>query len=533
MRDILRRLGAIADRPGDDDETKLRHRMLIFAGILMSGGGLLWGSVSAIYGLFAQSLIPFGYVVITAANLGLLAATRHFPTARIVQVSASLLLPFLFQWSLGGFETSGAMMIWSMLCLIGSLTFENARAAYVWLGMFIVLTIVSALIEPYLIVPDVIQSKFISRLFYVMNMVTVTSTVFGLTVFFGLSRQRAIEELAVRNQQIAASQRALVQSEKMAALGQLVAGVAHELNTPLGAIRASVENLSSAVTAVSEQLPAVLARATDAEKDALFDLVATARASRQLATSREERAARRVLRGALDDHGVADTARVADQLVDMGIREVTPAHLPLLTSPRRDELLAKGTALASLWRNSGNIHLAVDRSAKIVFALKRYAHPGDEGSFAPGDLGENLDTVLTLYHNQLKQGVDVVRRYGDDLVVEGQHDELNQVWTNLIHNAIQAMAQRGQLTVEVQSASDAVTVVVADTGPGIPDDVQARVFDPFFTTKPMGEGTGLGLSICRDIVERHHGSIGVSSSPAGTRFRVRLPRTYTPPEETP
>jgi len=203
-----------------------------------------------------------------------------------------------------------------------------------------------------------------------------------------------------------------------------------------------------------------------------------------------------------------------------------------LRSARAESLLRSAADLASLRRNNGTIRTAADRAAKIVFALKSYAHPGSVGGDATkAALADNLETVLTLYQNQIKNGVDLVRDFADRGLVRGHHEELNQVWTNLVHNALQAIQYKGRLELKVLREADRVLVQVIDSGPGIPEAVQERIFEPFYTTKAQGEGSGLGLSISREIVERHQGTLSVESRPGRTVFTVSLPGSEEAPGE--
>ena len=489
---------------------------------------MIWGTLSVLSGLYWPSTIPYGYTIVTAVNFFALWRTKKFAIARTIQVFISLLLPFLFQWSLGGFVSSGAMMIWSMLSLVCSLSFESKRASFGWLIVFLLLTVVSGAIDPYLTPPESFGKNGLGPFSFALNIATVAATVFGITMYMLHLRDLANEQLSRKNEQIARSQHALVHSEKMAALGQLVAGVAHELNTPLGAIGASVGNSATALDQTLDELPSVLAAASAEEVDGLRALLKTSETARTALTSREERSLRSEVEARLTSRSIPEARQVARALVSMGLAADIDRHVPLLRSPRADVLLRSATDLASLRRNNSTIRTAADRAAKIVFALKAYAHPGSVGGEpVPGVLAENLETVLTLYHNQIKHGVELVRDFRDPGLVPARHEELNQVWTNLVHNALQAMNYRGRLELSLVREADLVMVQVADSGPGIPSDVLPRIFEPFYTTKAQGEGSGLGLSISREIIERHRGSISVSSEPGRTVFTVSLPANGT------
>ena len=166
------------------------------------------------------------------------------------------------------------------------------------------------------------------------------------------------------------------------------------------------------------------------------------------------------------------------------------------------------------------------KAKRIVMALKTFSRQSDTSIGAEVDIGQNIQTVLTLYENQMKHGMVVETALPADLIIYGNGDEISQVWTNLIQNAIQAMRGEGHLWVEATDAPDEVHVTVANDGPEIPADVAERIFEAFFTTKPTGEGTGLGLDIVQRIVTAHGGRIWVESGEARTTFHVTLAKGH-------
>jgi signal transduction histidine kinase len=175
-------------------------------------------------------------------------------------------------------------------------------------------------------------------------------------------------------------------------------------------------------------------------------------------------------------------------------------------------------------KNNQTIIMAVDKASRVVKALKTYLHTTGSDEPEPTNIKENMETVLTIYHNRLKQGVKVIKQYEDVPDVNVFPDQINQVWTNLIVNAVQAMDNKGTLTIKIYPEDDYVVVSIADTGKGIPKEIQSKIFEPFFTTKVSGEGSGLGLDIIKRILDSHSGKISFVSEPGvGTTFYVKLP----------
>ncbi len=332
-----------------------------------------------------------------------------------------------------------------------------------------------------------------------------------------------VTELQETLEELRTTQSQLIQSEKMAALGQLIAGIAHEINSPLGAIRASIQNVSTSLDQTLQNMPGLMKILTGQKRDDFYALLEKSGRAKDQLTTREERICRKKLASTLEENKIPHAGEIANTLVIMGVYEDVEPFFPLLRERESLFIIQAAYNLADFRESSRNISMAVERASKIVFALKKFAHRDQSGEMAPTDVIDGLKTVLTLYHNQLKRGVEMSLRFDDLPLIPCHPDELNQVWTNLLHNALQAMEYKGKISIEAKKEGAYASISVTDSGPGIPGEIESRIFEPFFTTKDAGEGAGLGLNICKKIIEKHEGAIHVESEPGKTMFRVLLP----------
>ena len=332
------------------------------------------------------------------------------------------------------------------------------------------------------------------------------------------------QELSQTLAHLQTTQSELIQSEKMAALGQLTASVAHEVNTPLGVIRSATGNIIATLNVLLPQLPVLMQRLNPTQQSAFIALVNTSLQQQQSLSTKEERQLRRRLQTELDALGIAKPQEIADQFALLRIESSLECYRHLLEAPDCDEILQVAYRLVQQSQNAISIQEEVDRAAKIVFALKTYSHRSSEaGEKSLIQISDGIEIALTLYQSRLKQGIEVIRNYEPVPYLLCDPDALTQVWVNLIDNAIYAIDKVGTLEIAIASQAGKVIVEITNSGAAIPDEIMPRLFEPFFTTKPRGEGSGLGLDIVRQILRKHDGDIQVRSQNERVTFSVIIP----------
>lgn len=335
------------------------------------------------------------------------------------------------------------------------------------------------------------------------------------------------EALKQSLEELEQTQDRLVHSEKMSALGNLSAGIAHELNTPLGAILSSNRLIVDFFNRDFGETLKAFSGLGPKSRERFLELFETARSSagkQDMTLSIRKQRLR--IEELLRQEGIDPREDLAEQLVELGI---TPGdELPVSWFRDEDvlELIHRAAPPSVARRMAEIVEIAGNKAANVVAALRSYLTPDDARQPGYLDLEAEIDKMLTLMQNLLKHGIEIQRDYAG-IMVRGSPEKLGQVWLNIIRNAAQAMDFQGKLTLSTALGPGGAAVIrIGDTGAGIPEEIKHRVFEPFFSTKRYGEGMGIGLDICKRIVAGHGGTIEFESEPGRTVFTVTLPGAH-------
>jgi signal transduction histidine kinase len=374
------------------------------------------------------------------------------------------------------------------------------------------------------------------------------------------ARKQTNQVLESTLNQLQTTQEQLVRSAKLAALGEMIAAVAHEMNNPLSTIQHTAHRLANDLSADFTQLPHLIQQLPEHLHPAFFQLFQQAldvshlksrsspailpamvlppaidavQASQPQSDRAESdlpiRSQLLTTIAQLTQNQVDDPAKIARKLVVWGMADNIDPFIPLLQNSQGYQMVQMIDNLSTCAYRLQRIDMATNSASKVVAALRSYSRRSQESAMVAIDLLDNIETAITLYHHRIKHQIILNRLYQPVPPVQGAPEELAQVWTNLIQNALYAMPHSGTLSIQVEPIGPDVQVKITDTGCGIPAALQSRVFEPFFTTKPSGEGNGLGLSIVKRIIEQHGGQIALHSQVStptqsgGTEFIVKLP----------
>jgi signal transduction histidine kinase len=330
------------------------------------------------------------------------------------------------------------------------------------------------------------------------------------------------------------SQQAVGQRERLLALGSLSAGLTHELNNPAAAAVRATSSLRDRVAGMRHKLAMIAGGRYDRatletlfrlQEDAVEQVAKAPELTPMEASDHEDR-----LADWFEDHGIREGWELAPTFVAAGLEEdFLEKILATVDADAVEGAIRWLTYTIETESLMNEIEDSTTRVSTLVAAAKQYSQM-DRAPYQTVDVHELLTSTLLMMSRKLGDGITLVKDFDRSLPpVSGYAAELNQVWTNLIDNAVQAMDGHGTLTIRTARDEDNLLVEIGDTGPGVPDDVKPRIFEPFFTTKPFGEGTGLGLDISwRIVVNKHHGDLRVESVPGDTRFQVRLPLVAEP-----
>jgi PAS domain S-box-containing protein len=353
--------------------------------------------------------------------------------------------------------------------------------------------------------------------------------VYYIGVFSDITKQREdknnLEKTAIALEnslnELKNAQNKLIESEKLTALGQLIAGISHEINSPLGAIKSSSDNILQSIKNVIEQAPKLESLLNNEEKELFIQLKSVLPIEISLLSIKEQRKLKKEIQKQLEDMGIENSRHFADKFSQFNVFDIKP-YKNLLTHKNAEFIIDTLFEEYLTMTNIHNIKHSVNRASKTIYALKKFAHFDHDREGVEEKIEDSINNILVLFSHNLKQGIEVIKEYSSLEPIFCYPDELAQVWMNIISNAIHAMKNSGKLEISTYEDTNYQIILIKDNGVGIPKEIQSKIFEPFFTTKKAGEGSGLGLDIVKKVVDAHKGKIELHSDENGTTFTIYL-----------
>lgn len=331
------------------------------------------------------------------------------------------------------------------------------------------------------------------------------------------------EQLEQTLKQVVNLQNDVIKQEKMATLGLLITGIAHEINTPLGAIKASNDNI---VDSISNGLINQITQLDINDLTTSIELYFLNKKGNKIFSTREERAFIKQIEEQLknENFNFSNTYFYARKIYELGFENLDICLKKYLEHKNSADIFTFASNLLKIIKSTETITIAVDKATKVVKALNNFSHGNISNEITDFNLKDNIESVLTILWNKIKHGSKVTNHISEGVTIKGNQEELSQVWTNIINNALQASNNKCNIEIEYLFENSNHIISIQNDGPEIPKDIIDKIFDEFFTTKKRGEGTGLGLNIVKKIIEKHNGNIKCTSNSDVTKFIISIPK---------